>query len=148
MDKERKKTWEQKVTEVTNCYSRAKMKDLMPHTFYDKLFFLDPKIKNYFKDTDWDHQKKALLHGLDHLMGFLHNPKDDHHRKQILRLARTHSKKGLNIHPHEYYYWIDALVLTFKDCDDGWYRDLEYYLRECLFFPISFMISLYHGGES
>jgi hypothetical protein len=84
------------------------------------------------------------LHGLDYLFHFLQDP-HSHQRAQIIRLAQTHAKQNLNIHPHMYYYWIEALVMTFKELDPMWHKDLEFYLRECLFFPVSFMISLYHS---
>jgi hypothetical protein len=82
--------------------------------------------------------------GIEHLLGFLDNDPDQIHHQNILRLSESHSRKNLNIHPHNYYYWIDAMVLTLKELDPKWHSDLEYYTRECLFFPISFMISFYH----
>jgi hemoglobin-like flavoprotein len=142
--RERKKTWNDKVKIVKDLYSRCREDIVFSSTFYQQLFFLNPKAKTYFKNTDWEHQHKALIHGLDNLLGFL-DDKDDFHRKQILRLAGTHAKNNLNIHPHLYYYWIDAFIITCKKIDPLWYDDQEYYIRECLFFPISFMISLYHG---
>lgn len=144
MTRERKKSWEEKVELTINCYHRCLNHHLLAIQFYQNLFFLNPKIKDYFAKTDWEHQNKALLHGLDHLFHFLQQPQS-HHRTQIIRLAQTHAKQNLNIHPHMYYYWTEALVMTFKELDPSWYDDLEYYLRESLFFPVSFMISLYHS---
>lgn len=141
--RKRKKTWDQKNKEVLDCYHRCESVPNFSQLFYEHLFFLNPKIQNYFKSTEWNHQHKALMHALDHLFHFNDNV-NDFHKKQIIRIAQTHSKKNLNIHPHDYYYWLEALVMTLKKVDEDWYQDLEYYIRECLFFPISFIISLYH----
>jgi hemoglobin-like flavoprotein len=142
--KKRKKTWEEKVEIVCASYNRCKDSHVLAVEFYQNLFFLNPKIKEYFAKTDWEHQHKALQFSLEHLFHFLQDPQS-HHRAQILRLAQSHAKTNLNIHPHLYYYWIEALVMTFRKVDTQWFDQLEYYLRECLFFPVSFMISLYHS---
>ena len=141
--RKRKKTWAQKNKEVLNCYYRCVDKENFSRLFYDNLFYLNPKIELYFRKTDWNHQHKAFMHALDHLFHFS-DDKKNFHKTQIIRIAQTHSKKNLNIHPHNYYYWLEALILTMKSIDDDWYDDLEYYLGECLFLPISFVISLYH----
>ncbi|MCT4641029.1 MAG: hypothetical protein N4A33_01955 [Bacteriovoracaceae bacterium] len=142
--KKRKKSWQEKVKEVFNSYYRCEIDDAFTRQFYKNLFFLNPKIEKYFDKTDWIYQRKALVHALDNLFHFLDDPENTHKKNQIIRIAKTHSKKNLNIHPHDYYYWIDALILTIKKFDNKWYNSLEFYFRECLFFPISFIISLYH----
>lgn len=144
--KVRKKTWEEKVTIVEESFLRSKNNPSMAYLFYQNLFFLSPKIKKYFEKTDFEHQHKALLNGLNFLFG--HLDKSDHNsRDQILRIAKTHSQTGLNIHPHHYYYWIEALLLTAKQCDKDWYDDMEYYWREVVSFPVYFIISMYFTPE-
>lgn len=143
MTKTRKKTWQEKIDIVSESIMRCKTSQYFAKDFYHNLFFLNPKIEKYFEKTDMDKQYLALIMGLDHIVGvFDHH--DSAHHKNLVRLAETHSKKNLDIHPHFYYYWIDAMVMTLKSHDKYWYKDMEYYVRECLFFPISFMISLYH----
>ena len=140
----RKKTWSEKSKEVKNSYLRAMKEPTFVDEFYRNLFFLKPSIEEYFKDTKWSYQKIAIEKGIEHLLGFLEEGQNDVHRKNILRLAESHSKQGLNIHPHNYYYWVDAMVMTLSELDPSWHKNLEYYCRECLFAPISFMISFYH----
>lgn len=142
MERERKKSWEDKVEIVKDSFLRSHKDADFASDFYHHLFFLKPKIKNYFVNTDFDHQDKALMRGLEFMMGFLDHS-DTHSRQQILRISQTHSKKNLNIHPHDYYYWIEAMVLTIKKHDPMWYDDMEYYWREVISFPITFMISQY-----
>lgn len=142
MKRERKKTWEEKVVETKNCISRARTNGNFTLNFYKNLFFLDPKLEKHFKDTDWDKQHIALDKGIDHLIGFF-DKEDTHHHGNLSRIAETHSYKNLNIHPQSYYYWIEAMVMTLRESDHNWYKDLEHYSRECLFFPVSFIISNY-----
>jgi hemoglobin-like flavoprotein len=142
MEKQRKKSWENKVEIVKASYLRSSRDADFASNFYKHLFFLKPKIKDYFVNTDFEHQDKALIHGLEFFMGFLDHS-DDNARTQVLRISQTHSKFNLNIHPHDYYYWIEALVMTVKTLDPSWYKDMEYYWREVISYPVSFMISQY-----
>ena len=89
------------------------------------------------------------MDGLKFIFGYMSKEDTDRDgvRKQVLRIALTHSKASLNIHPHHYYYWIDALILTAQTLDHKWHKDLEYYWREVLFRPISFIISQYYREE-
>ncbi len=142
MEKQRKKTWHQKVVLVQGSFRRSSNDPNFPGLFYRNLFYLNPEIKKYFEKTDFAHQDKALMHGMNFLLEFL-DESNSNARTQILRLAATHSGTGLRIHPHDYYYWIEAVIMTARELDVSWYDDLEYYWRETLFYPISFMISQY-----
>ena len=142
MRKERKKSWDEKVEIVLDSFLRSKQSLDFASDFYRNLFFLSPKIKKYFVNTDFEHQDKALIRGLEFLMGFF-DGNNAHARQQVLRIAHTHSKQNLNIHPHDYYYWIEALVMTVRDHDHLWYDDMEYYWREVISFPVTFIISQY-----
>lgn len=141
MEKVRKKSWDLKVKLAQDSYLRAKSSKLFSKTFYQNLFFLNPKIKDFFQNTDFEHQEKALINGLDFLFGYF--DEDENSRDQVNRLAKVHSKKSLNIHPHYYYYWVEALVMTIKERDQKWDQDIEYYMREVISYPISFFISQY-----
>lgn len=142
MVKERKKTWEEKVVLVHGSFNRCKESNGFAKDFYENLFFLHPEIKQSFKNTDFAHQEKALIMGLQFILDFL----DQHNqnaKNQVQRIAHTHAKNAMNIHPHFYYYWIEALIMTSKKHDPSWYNDLAYYWREVIFYPVSFIISQY-----
>lgn len=140
--KERKKTWKEKVKIVEGSYLRAKGSPFFAKLFYENLFYLKPKIKDYFHKTDIEHQEKAIIMGMDFMIAFL-DKKNKNARDQILRLSRSHSMHGMKIHPHDYYYWIEALILTASETDHLWQKDFPYYWRECINYPITFMISQY-----
>lgn len=144
MKKERKKNWETKVSIVEESLLRAMNSELFAKTFYENLFYLNPKTQEYFSNIDWRKQEIALLKSIEHLIGFFSNEEDEIHRKNIIRIGESHSKKNLNIHPHNYYYWVDAMIMTLKELDSKWDDNNQFYVRECLFFPVSFIISLYH----
>ena len=135
-------TWSKKVTLAKNSFLRAKESKFFPYKFYENLFSLKPELKKYFLSTDFEHQHKALINGLGFLFGYLNN-EDKNSRDQIKRLAQVHSKNSLNIHPHEYHYWSEALILTVKELDPEWTDPFESHLREVVSYPLSFFISYY-----
>ncbi len=150
MVKERKKTWKQKVDLVHGSFRRASIdaEDLYAKLFYENLFFLNPKIRDHFANTDFEHQEKALMHAMAFLFGFF-DSNNETAKLQIQRIAKTHSHSGIKVHPHYYYFWIEALIITTRSLDKNWYKDLEYYWREVINFPVSFIISQYYAkGES
>lgn len=134
--------WEKKVAQVRASYTRIEDRAGFAHQFYVYFFKLSPKIKEYFKNTDFEHQEKLLFHGVGYLLDFL-DGKNEHARKQVIRLSRSHSQFGLNIHPHQYFYWMEALILAVKDFDPYWEDSLAHQWREVIHFPVSFMISQY-----
>lgn len=141
MEKVRKKDWKTKVEIVKDSYHRSRNHASFAKHFYDHLFFLNPKTKDFFAKTDFDHQEKALMRGLDFFFQYFDG--DENARRQMTRLAKVHSAEGLKIHPHYYYYWGEALILTIKQTDPKYYHDLEYYIREVISYPLSFFISQY-----
>lgn len=145
--KERSKSWQEKVEIIQHSYARVKDHPTFASQFYDNLFFLSPKIKRYFKDTKFEHQHKALMFGLDYLIGYVDEKTRPKVKTQVLRISRTHSYRNLNIHPRDYYYWIEALIMTIRENDEHWYDDLQYYWREVIFLPVSFIMSQYFSDD-
>ena len=140
--RERKKSWEQKIQIVEESFQRSSPKTGFARQFYENLFFLSPKLKDYFVKTDFEHQEKALMKGLEYLIQSLH-PDQKNAKQQITRIAQSHSVGNMNIHPHSYYYWIEALIMTVKEFDPHWHKDMEYYWREVISAPVTFITSLY-----
>lgn len=135
-------TWDKKVSEVNASYNRIQDRAGFAHQFYTYLFKLNPKLKEYFKNTDFEHQEKLLLRGLQYILEFL-DGKNEFARQQVIRLSQTHSNYGMKIHPHHYFYWCEALILSVKDFDPYWVENLESSWREVVHFPVSFMMSQY-----
>ncbi|MDA8791816.1 globin [Bacteriovoracaceae bacterium] len=98
-------------------------------------------------DTDLEHQNKAIIQGLEIIIRYL-DDEDKYNKQQIMRIAKSHNHYNLDIHPHSYYYWIEALILTIKKFDSQWFDDLEYYWRECVSVPINFITSQFFVQDS
>jgi hemoglobin-like flavoprotein len=143
--RERKKTWEQKIQIVEASFERARREARFARQFYDNLFFLSPKLQDHFQNTDFEHQEKALMRGLEFLLQSL-QADQKHAKQQITRIAHSHSASNMNIHPHSYYYWIEALIMTAREFDESWHKDMEYYWREVISAPVSFIVSQYFKG--
>jgi hemoglobin-like flavoprotein len=118
----------------------------LPEIFTKISSSLIPRFKNIFKNSDFEHQSKALMAGLSYILDFLDHS-NTHARKQVLRLSQTHAQRNLNIYPHDYYYWIEALIMTVKAHDPSWHERLTFYWREVIFAPVSFMISQYFSKD-
>lgn len=146
MERKRKKTWQDKAKLVQDSFARIEYQTGFSRHFYENLFFLKADLKEYFVDTDFEHQEKALMQGIKVLVNYL-KLEDELAKTQLRRLSITHNHNNLKIHPHNYYYWIEALILTLKQKDPQWFDDLEYYWKECISFPIAFMISQYFLDE-
>ena len=141
----RKKSWQDKCDIVAASFNRIlrDRSNIFAKNFYNNLIYLNPKIEEYFKDTDFEHQQRLLLVGLQYMIDYTDSD-DENAKKQIIRLARVHSEKNLGIHPHHYYYWVEALIMTLKKADKDWYDDMEFYWREVIYFPVTFFISQYY----
>lgn len=140
-------TWVKKVELVTASFNRIEGRPGFAREFYGRFFRLNPKLKEYFHDTDFEHQEKLLLQGMKYIIEFL-DPANERARVQVIRLSQSHSAFGMKIHPHHYFYWIEALVRTLEDYDPSWHDQLEQYWREVVFYPISFMMSQYFNKPS
>ena len=138
----RAKSWTEKIRIVRESFQRSSKNKVFAARFYDNLFYLKPSIKEYFKDTDFKKQQELLLSGMSSMLGYL-TEGEGKHRADFLEICKSHSHDRLNIHPHEYYYWSEAVILTVSRLDPMWYDDMEYYWREVMSAPLSFMISQY-----
>lgn len=134
--------WEKKVDEVYDSFSRVKDNKMLARQFYHYLFKIKPDIESYFKEVDFSHQEELILRGIQFALDSIHG--DQESKIQMIRIAKTHSQANLNVSPHLYYYFIEALVYAVRKNDSQWYEDLEYYWSEVMMRPVSFMISQYY----
>ena len=59
------------------------------------------------------------------------------------KIAESHSRKNLNIHPSLYPYWIDSLIRAVKENDDHWTPELERSWRRVLEAGVAYISSRY-----
>lgn len=140
--KKRDIPWDKKNTEVFNSFNRVKEDKQFIVRFYQHLFKVRPETEAYFSNVDFEKQKTLIIRGIEFALKSIQG--DEESKTQMIRISKTHAKNNMDISPHLYYYWIEALVYTLKNSDPDWYDDLEYYWTEVITRPVSFMISQYY----
>lgn len=82
--------------------------------FYDHFLSSCDDVRDKFKHTDMDVQRKMLKKSFYSLLVFYaSNSADDYLNKMVCK----HSEKGVNIPNHMYDQWLDCLVDTVKEYD-------------------------------
>lgn len=108
---------------VKQSYGRACLSPHFIDRFYDIFLASHPDIKPMFTNTDFSKQKQLLRTGIAMLLSHVEGKAAG--TMTLNRIAESHSKKKMNIHPGLYQYWIDSLVGAAKECDTKWTPDLE-----------------------
>jgi hemoglobin-like flavoprotein len=99
--------------------------------FYALFMDIHPDIRPRFVNTDFGSQKKLLRQSIG--LAILHARNNPVGRIGINRLARSHSKSGLNIPPALYAYWKRSFLQAVAEFDSqfsdglkaGWDRVLQ-----------------------
>ena len=122
-------------------YERASAKPEFYASFYANFFKVCPDARPRFAKTDFERQHKLLHHAIGMLLIY---PKHVNEEPNILsRLARRHGRKDLDIPASMYPPFVDALVMTLRQCDSSFSDQLEKAWREILAVGINFMTSKY-----
>jgi hemoglobin-like flavoprotein len=108
---------------VKQSYGRAILNPQFFGRFYDIFLASHPSIKPMFQNTDMAKQKQLLKTGVAMMLTHLEGKAAG--TMTMDRIAQSHSKKNMNIHPGLYQYWIDSLVAAAKECDPKWTPDIE-----------------------
>jgi hemoglobin-like flavoprotein len=92
---------------VTASYHRCRASVGFVDTFYERFLGKSDEVARKFEKTDFSRQKLLLRESLLAMLLFNLNSADA--RDELERLAERHSRKGLDIGPHLYELWLDAL---------------------------------------
>ena len=96
---------------LQRCLSKPEFLDI----FYEKFLASSDEIKEKFVNTRFPNQKimlKASLHIMLLLaQGGIKNT------ETLQKLADKHNKKGLDIRPEFYQYWVSSMIFAVKSCD-------------------------------
>lgn len=92
--------------------------------FYRTFLASSPEVRAKFERTDMPAQKLLLRQGILNLVLYARGLPPT----KLQALAASHSRDKLNIEPHLYDYWLDALLATIathdaafdKEIDDAW----------------------------
>lgn len=103
--------------EAATRFNKSFMRCMADRTFFDKFYALftsaSPQIRDKFKNTDFNRQKRMLEESLNAIVASSeqNGPSDDF----LARLAQHHNQ--LKIDPAHYQIWEDCLLQTAAQCD-------------------------------
>ena len=122
-------------------YERASAKPEFYASFYANFFKVCPDAKPKFAKTNFDRQHKLLHHAIGMLLIY---PKHQSDEPNLLsRLAKRHGRKDLDIPTAMYPPFVDALMVTLRQCDPSFSDQLETSWRTIMDVGIKYMQTKY-----
>jgi hemoglobin-like flavoprotein len=109
--------------------------------FYVVLVASDPEVAAKFERTKFSRQAILLKASLYMMMLVAWEHPEGH--THLERIARLHSREGLDIRPEFYTLWLDCLIATVKKFDPHFHPAVERAWRQILTPGIEFMKSRY-----
>lgn len=104
-----------KVEVVQKSYGRCLSTGDVLQTFYDYFLNSNPAVKDKFKNTDFENQKKLLKHGINLMIMFAAGTFAGN--SGLKRLQQSHSRHNLNIDPRYYELWKNCLLRAVEKHD-------------------------------
>ncbi|MEJ2044123.1 MAG: globin [Reinekea sp.] len=126
---------------VFQSYGRSCSKPAFFEDFYYIFINKSPMFKEMFSNTDMQAQKQLLRNGILVLIMHARGMPDT----KVRALGKSHSKKGLNIHPDHYKHWLNALIETLSRHDPEFTPMLESAWRNTLQPIIDKISGMYHA---
>lgn len=109
--------------------------------FYDLFLASSTEVAGKFRHTDFPRQKRMLKASL-YMMILMADGKTEI-RGDLQRIAKRHSRTGLDIRPELYTLWLDCLIQAVKECDPRFSPETETAWRRIMEQGIMFMQSYY-----
>jgi len=126
---------------VTASYHRCRASDGFVDTFYEQFLSKSEEVVQRFQKTDFARQKLLLRESL--LAMLLLNLNSADAREELDRLAERHSRRGLEIGPHLYELWLDALCEAVEKHDSKFTPELRDQWRAAMRPGIELLVSRY-----
>lgn len=126
---------------VKESFDRCEATGDFAQTFYDIFLNASPEIAPLFANTNFDKQRR-LLRGTVYIL-VTRTLDDPTARSTLEKIALSHNRDNLNIKPHLYDLWLDAVCQTVQQLDIQFTPDLEHAWREQLQHGIQFITSRY-----
>lgn len=114
--------------------------------FYERFLASSSEVKEKFAHTDFAKQKKVLETSL-YLMARATLGMEDG-LQHLESVARSHSKRRLDITPSHYGLWLDCLVETAREFDPEFRREVEAAWRTLLQRGIDRMVAVYRHEQT
>ncbi len=126
---------------VTASYHRCRASEGFIDTFYEHFLAKSEEVKKKFRGTDFTRQKLMLRESL--LMLLLVNQNRPEALQELERLGERHSRRGVDIPPHLYDLWLDALCEAVEEHDPEYRPTLNDKWRAAMGPGIKMIVSRY-----
>ncbi len=126
---------------VTASYHRCMHGEGFVDTFYELFLAKSSEVADKFRHTDFVHQKLMLRESL--LMMLMFNHKRADVQDDMERLARRHSRSEVDIPPHLYEWWLDALCEAVQRHDPEFTDEVPGLWRSAMKPGIELIVSKY-----
>jgi hemoglobin-like flavoprotein len=120
---------------------RCKLRDDFLERFYQRFLASSREVREKFRSTDMEAQKRKLLRSLD--LSVAASLGDPEGLQEIRARARSHGRERLDIRPPLYDLWLESLVETVREVDEDFDDDVERAWRNMMGHVISSMIAGY-----
>lgn len=126
---------------VTVSYHRCRASAGFFDTFYERFLAKSAEVAEKFRQTDFARQKLMLRESLVSMLLF--NLGAGSARAELEQLAERHSRRGVDIAPHLYDLWLDALCETVEQHDPEFKPQLAQEWRAAMRAGIDLLIAGY-----
>jgi hypothetical protein len=126
---------------VTASYQRCRASEGFIDTFYMLFLGKSQEVVEKFRHTDFTRQKLMLRESL--LLMLLFNRNEQDSIKELKRLGERHSRRQIDIPPHLYELWLDALCEAVEQHDPEFDSALPSKWRAAMRPGIELIISSY-----
>jgi hemoglobin-like flavoprotein len=111
--------------------------------FYERFLNSSPRVKEKFANTDFVHQKRALMASF-HLL--LLAAEDEKHgpERYLKDIAARHGKAELDVGAQDYDLWLDSLLETIRECDPQCDAAIERAWESVLGVGIGYLLNHFH----
>lgn len=134
------------VNAFESSLSRCLAQGAFVEAFYEKLLSSSAEVREKFSQTDFKKQKKILESSL-YLMARACLGMDDG-IAHLESVARTHSRRHLDIAPSHYKTWLECLIQTASEHDPDFDPSIERCWKYALQRGIDRMIDVYRSEQT
>ena len=133
---------QQQIQQARDSLERCVADPSFLDTFYDLFLASSPDVKEKFKNTDFENQKRMLRSSLYVMMTAAGTTRGIAH-SELERIARKHSRNDRDIKPELYSLWLECLLKAVARHDPEHTPELETAWREAVKDGIEFIQSRY-----
>lgn len=90
--------------------------------FYERFVAASPEVAEKFRHTDMPRQQAMLKKSFYHLLTFYASSHADYYLDKV---AISHNRRHLDIHPPLYDLWLETIVATLRDFDPAFDDTVE-----------------------